>query len=316
MKNLPFNYIIRKSSRAKNISIRIKSEGIVELVLPKLIPKFLGENFLNKNINWILKTLEKQKIKNSKNTKNNFEKINILYILIFFAGIFLYFYNFTNINFLEKKEQKVIKIEENNIKNVEKSVYEKFDLESDDSITKFVNNKISFKNKKYIPKNLENVRHIFIYSTKNNSATLRKEAQIALKNLSLEFSKKFSTKLKIISWYRSFEEQKRIYDSWACKDSLCSKPGFSEHQTGLAIDIFEAETPEKFLENPEQKKYFHWFEKNAHIYGFHNTYQKWIKIDWYDIEPWHWRFLWIELASYLKQQNMSFAEFYEESKKK
>ncbi len=249
-----------------------------------------------------------------RNKKKNFSKLNFLYIWFFLIWIFLYF----NYSFKKVEIKKVIVNKEKITKNIkkeekkEKSIYEKFDLESDNSITKFVNNKISFTDKKYSPKNLKSIRHIFIYSTKNNSAVLREEAQEALKKMSIKFWENFEwNKIKIISWYRPYEEQNRIEKSWACHKALCAKAGFSEHQTGLAIDIFE--TDEKLLEDIKIKKYMSWIEENAYKFGFHNTYQKWIKVDWYQKEAWHFRYLWVELATYLQRESMSFAEFYEGS---
>jgi D-alanyl-D-alanine carboxypeptidase len=155
---------------------------------------------------------------------------------------------------------------------------------------------------------------MFIYSTKNNSATLRKEAREALIKLSIEFWANFEwNKIKVISWYRSFEEQKRIEESKACEDNLCAKAGHSEHQTGLAVDLFLVDWD--LAKEPEIKQYFDWMQKNAHHFWFTNTYIKWQEIDWYKKEPWHWRYVWVELATYLKENNMSFAEFYMESKK-
>jgi LAS superfamily LD-carboxypeptidase LdcB len=55
-------------------------------------------------------------------------------------------------------------------------------------------------------------------------------------------------------------------------------------------------------------------KENAYRYGFHNTYQKWVKVDWYEIEPWHWRYLWISLAKKLYDENITFAEYYKNSK--
>ncbi len=57
-------------------------------------------------------------------------------------------------------------------------------------------------------------------------------------------------------------------------------------------------------------KFFNWLNENAHTYGFHNTYQKGREIDGYEIEPWHWRYLGVPLATYLKDQDITFGEFY------
>jgi D-alanyl-D-alanine carboxypeptidase len=51
-------------------------------------------------------------------------------------------------------------------------------------------------------------------------------------------------------------------------------------------------------------------QQNAYKYGFNNSYQKWKQIDWYAVEPWHWRYVGIDFATYLWEKNISFWEFY------
>jgi len=55
---------------------------------------------------------------------------------------------------------------------------------------------------------------------------------------------------------------------------LCAPAGHSEHQLGLAIDLFAATTADKFLSKADFRKYYDWLAANAHRYGWHNTYQK------------------------------------------
>jgi len=64
------------------------------------------------------------------------------------------------------------------------------------------------------------------------------------------------------------------------------------------------------LKKENLKNYFSWLQENAHLYGFHNSYQNGIEIDGYEKEPWHWRYLGKELASYLYEEKISFSEFY------
>jgi D-alanyl-D-alanine carboxypeptidase len=56
--------------------------------------------------------------------------------------------------------------------------------------------------------------------------------------------------------------------------------------------------------------FYAWLDDNAHLYGFHNTYQKGRDIDGYEIEPWHWRYLGAALATHLRENDMTFAQFY------
>jgi D-alanyl-D-alanine carboxypeptidase len=83
----------------------------------------------------------------------------------------------------------------------------------------------------------------------------------------------------------------------------------------LTVDIFEASTEYNWKNNKNLIKYYKWFNENAYKYGFHNTYQKWLIVDWYEIEPWHWRYLGRDLAKYLRDNNITIAEFYFNKKK-
>lgn len=183
-----------------------------------------------------------------------------------------------------------------------------FDFKQDNSITKFVNNKVSFADIKYIPENLVSIKSDYITDSKWNS-TLRKEANESLQKMWEDFYKTFWEKIIVVSAYRSYNYQVWI-KSWGCPDNFCAKAGFSEHQSWLAFDLWETTSKKSFLSNKKLSAYFLWLNENAHKYGFHNTYQKWVLIDWYEEEPWHWRFLWVELANILKKEWETFAEYY------
>lgn len=182
-----------------------------------------------------------------------------------------------------------------------------YDFISDSSYEKFVNNEISFTQKSYVPEDLEKISWEFIIDTKWNQ-TLRKEVVKNLHLLSSEFYNTFWEKLVVVSAYRSYEYQVGIKKR-GCSDLYCAKAGYSEHQSWLAFDLFEASSQDEFLAKTHLKKYYDWLSQNAHLYGFHNTYQKGKNIDGYAIEPWHWRYVWEELATQLKNEGKTFAEF-------
>lgn len=181
-----------------------------------------------------------------------------------------------------------------------------YDISHDQSITKYVNNTTSFTNKKYIPKNLVWVKWNFITTSKN--MTLTKEALESLNSLAEAFNSEFNKKISVISAYRSYEYQKKI-KTWGCLDIFCAKPGYSEHQSGLAIDLWEATTKEEFLSKSELSSYFTWLENNAYRFWYINTYQKWIEIDGYEEEPWHWRYVGVKFATFLRQNDFTFWEY-------
>jgi D-alanyl-D-alanine carboxypeptidase len=182
------------------------------------------------------------------------------------------------------------------------------DVYSDSSIQKFIGNYVSFYDLSYIPENLVSLSWSYIIDAKWNGQ-IRKEALEKFEKLSQSFFVEFSEKIVVVSSYRSYAYQKWIKDR-GCPDNLCAKAWYSEHQSWLAVDFWEASTNSQFLGKAHLKKYYEWLMKNASSYWFHNSYQKWKAIDWYDIEPWHWRFVWEKLAKYLEENNLTFTEFY------
>jgi LAS superfamily LD-carboxypeptidase LdcB/pimeloyl-ACP methyl ester carboxylesterase len=187
------------------------------------------------------------------------------------------------------------------------------DLESDNSITKFVNSSVPFNDKAYIPDNLVSFSSEFIADGKGYW-TLSSVLIPELNMLAEEFYNKFGTKFQINSSYRSY-----AYQAWikarGCPDNLCAKAGYSEHQSGLWFDIFAIETNAYWKNNARLWSYYEWLKIHAHKYWFTNTYQKGLDIDGYEIEPWHWRYLWVDLATYLSENNLTIAEFYYSQKK-
>jgi LAS superfamily LD-carboxypeptidase LdcB len=57
-----------------------------------------------------------------------------------------------------------------------------------------------------------------------------------------------------------------MWDLGKCNATLCAPPGYSEHQLGLAIDIFDATTEEEYFQNEKYREYISWLQENAHKY--------------------------------------------------
>jgi zinc D-Ala-D-Ala carboxypeptidase len=108
--------------------------------------------------------------------------------------------------------------------------------------------------------------------------------------------------LRVTSAYRSFGTQaalkagyKVIYGAGTA-NQFSADQGYSEHQLGTTIDFTTAKTgtlTAAFDTTPESK----WLLANAHRYGFILSYPKNNK--YYIYEPWHWRFVGVELATRL-----------------
>ena len=115
--------------------------------------------------------------------------------------------------------------------------------------------------------------------------------------------------------YRSYDYQTDLYNSYLAQDgqaktdTYAARPGHSEHQTGLTIDVSSLVGGiSDFSESPE----YPWMVENAHLYGFIQRYpnDKSI-ITGYREESWHWRYLGVELATKVKESNLTFDEYYE-----
>jgi D-alanyl-D-alanine carboxypeptidase len=95
----------------------------------------------------------------------------------------------------------------------------------------------------------------------------------------------------------------------AVADSQSARPGYSEHQTGLAVDVEptsrKCEVEACFGDTPEGK----WVAANAHKFGFIIRYPKNMQsVTGYIYEPWHIRYVGKELAGEMHKQNIATLE--------
>ncbi len=120
--------------------------------------------------------------------------------------------------------------------------------------------------------------------------------------------------LIMTSSYRSYQYQEDLYNSykqqkgekWA--DSVAARAGFSEHQTGYALDIV---TYNSTMDDFEESNEFKWLSKNAHKFGFILRYPKGKEdITGYDYESWHYRYVGEDVAKYIYENKITFDEYY------
>jgi hypothetical protein len=110
------------------------------------------------------------------------------------------------------------------------------------------------------------------------------------------------------SSYRSYARQSELYASYGIPDVTTARPGYSEHQTGLAVDVIHHAGSNSTL---DQSDVFKWYYENACKYGFILRYDKgWEFRTGCAYEPWHLRYLGAELATAVKNSNLSYDEYY------
>lgn len=108
------------------------------------------------------------------------------------------------------------------------------------------------------------------------------------------------------SGYRSFADQAATYLFWYSNqgydvaESHSAYPGYSEHQTGLAVDV---STPGCALDCFATTDAYAWMVENSHRYGFIERYpEDKSEITGYNYEPWHWRYVGVETATKYHEQ--------------
>lgn len=121
--------------------------------------------------------------------------------------------------------------------------------------------------------------------------------------------------LMVNSSYRTYEEQDKIYTRYKNNygqkyaDDYAARPGHSEHQTGLTLDLFSKTNSNKkeFTGSEEEK----WLQNNAYKYGFIQRYpEDKIKITGYDHESWHFRYIGVDAATICHDNDLTYEEYY------
>lgn len=162
----------------------------------------------------------------------------------------------------------------------------------------------------YEPDDLKDISNVYSYG---ENQKLRNDAYNAFIKM-FNDAKKENITLIINSSYRNYQDQKETYEKYLTwygeeeTNKLAAKPGFSEHQTGLAVDI---QTYGSNKSNFEQTDAFKWLEENAYKYGFIIRYPKDKEyLTGYSYEAWHYRYVGVEIAQYIQDNNITFDEYY------
>ena len=177
------------------------------------------------------------------------------------------------------------------------------------SIDKLVN-KTYFLDQSYVPENL--VELSTQYATEG-----RQLSQVAADALILmcNEAQKNGLRMYASSTYRDYQNQSDLYQQYVNKedqqfaDSIAARPGHSEHQTGLTVDMASTKNGglSKFADSPE----YPWMLENAHNFGYILRFPPGKEIiTGYSTEEWHWRYVGVELATKVKESNLTYDEYY------
>lgn len=191
----------------------------------------------------------------------------------------------------------------------------KYSLSDPASIWVVVNKQRQLQPKEYTPSTLRAPNIPLRLTAKDSEMLLRSDAATALESMAKTAKSEAGLQLMLSSGYRSYSFQVNLYNRYvsqqgqASADAQSARPGYSEHQTGLAADLEPAsrtcEVDQCFANTPEGK----WLAANAYRFGFIIRYtQDKTSVTGYEYEPWHVRYVGTDLAQQMHQQGVETLE--------
>ena len=143
----------------------------------------------------------------------------------------------------------------------------------------------------------------------NGKRKLRKVAYDHMVEM-INDAKRDNIKLYVVSGYRTEKKQNSLFNNNVKKNGLkhalaySAKPNYSEHELGLAADLNSVNV--KF----ENTKEYTWLKENSYKYGFIERYPKNKEfITGYAYEPWHYRYLGVDIATKIFENNITYEEY-------
>ncbi len=171
-----------------------------------------------------------------------------------------------------------------------------YDIDSASSLTVVVNKHRPLDPQSYLPKPLSRIQ----------AERMRSDAAEAYKKM-VRDAKAGGVNIVAVSGYRSYNTQAGLYDNYVQQygqetaDTIAARPGHSEHQTGLAMDVGNASGMCALQDCFEGTPVGAWVAANAHTYGFIIRYPKGEEdVTGYTYEPWHIRYVGPQLAEEMR----------------
>lgn len=178
---------------------------------------------------------------------------------------------------------------------------------------KMIVNKFYKLNEDYKPNNLVNIPLSYSYGKEGDNKLLDYAYEKFLELWNAANEKGYY--LMVTSSYRDYKDQEEIYESRKKSlgerkaDEVAARPGHSEHQTGLVIDMTSIK--EKYDDDFTNSEAYKWLKENAYKYGFIERYPEGkTYITGYSPESWHWRYVGPEIARKMHDENITYDEYY------
>lgn len=193
--------------------------------------------------------------------------------------------------------------------NLDQEFYE-FKIEAKNLNTeKILVNKYYYLSDNYVPNNLQAISRSYASS----NMRMVSYAKEAFEEMS-QNAKDQGYNIIAMSTYRSYTYQVNLYNRYVKQDgkqkadTYSGRPGHSEHQTGLAVDVYNQKVDYTSF---EKTKEFTWMQEHAHEYGFILRFPKGKEDETgYQYESWHYRYVGKEIASYIHSNGITLEEYY------
>ena len=186
-----------------------------------------------------------------------------------------------------------------------------YDLDTDVKLNeRLIVNKFYHLSEDYTPDDIVNFPIKYAYDN-NRIRQICLDAFIDMWNAAMDDGIKFI----VNSSYRDFNKQKQVYEDYknwygeTKADEQAARAGYSEHQTGLAIDLFS--TDNQLTGTFKDSQGYKWLKENAYKYGFIERYPEGKKyLTGYEFESWHWRYVGKEAAAVIQKEGITYDEYY------
>ena len=184
--------------------------------------------------------------------------------------------------------------------------------ETDDLLLVNKNNSLA---ENYTPLNLIMPDVPFSFSGFHEKKLMQEQAAVALEELFTR-AKTDNIDLYAVSGYRSYQRQEAIFKRQVEKygllqaNQVSARPGQSEHQTGLAMDVTSSQVNFKLVQDFGTTKEGQWLEKHAAQFGFIIRYPAGKEeITGYQYEPWHMRYVGRDIAQKIVSRGLTLEEY-------
>lgn len=167
--------------------------------------------------------------------------------------------------------------------------------------------KVYFLNEHYTPGDLAEIDEEFLFDRDREEGLLAPIYRL-FEDMLVD-ARKDGAEMFVVSAYRSFDEQKELKTGYVVTygagtaNQFSAEQGYSEHQLGTTVDL-TTEALDGQLDGFETTDAYEWLVDHAYRYGFVLSYPK--GNDYYEYEPWHWRYVGVALARHLHRNDEYF----------